>query len=109
VLFALDDAHQFGVLHSNIHATWALYNGGRLGVGDDPRYLKTDCFDPFPFPDTSDEALKSHIGDTAEKLDALRKQVLARHEDLTLTKLYNTLQHVRSVACRRESKNCPLP
>lgn len=96
VMFALGDGFSLGVLHSQIHATWALHNGGRMGVGDDPRYLKSDCFDPFPFPDTSDEALKNRIRDAAEKLDALRKDVLARHEDLTLTKLYNVLEALRA-------------
>lgn len=96
VIFALDDAYHLGVLESVIHSKWALYNGGRLGVGDDPRYLKSDCFDPFPFPDTSDEALKQRIRDAAGKLDALRKQVLERHPDLTLTKLYNVLEALRT-------------
>jgi hypothetical protein len=67
-----------------------------MGVGDEPRYLKSDCFDPFPFPDTSDGALKDRIRDAAEKLDALRKEVLARHHDLTLTKLYNVLGALRA-------------
>ena len=66
------------------------------GVGDDPRYQNEVCFDPFPFPDTSDEALKQRIRDAAEKLDGLRKQVLERHPDLTLTKLYNVLEALRA-------------
>ena len=67
-----------------------------MGVGNDPRYQNEVCFDPFPFPDTSDEALKDRIRDAAEKLDALRKDVLARHDDLTLTKLYNVLEALRA-------------
>ena len=39
-----------GVLSSRIHVTWALAAGGRLGVGNDPRYNKTVCFETFPFP-----------------------------------------------------------
>jgi hypothetical protein len=31
-----------------IHVTWALATGGTLE--DRPRYNKTSCFDPFPFP-----------------------------------------------------------
>jgi hypothetical protein len=42
------------------------------------------------------EALKDRIREAAEKLDALRKEVLARHEDLTLTKLYNVLEALRA-------------
>ncbi|UZK64755.1 class I SAM-dependent DNA methyltransferase [Sphingomonas sp. M1-B02] len=96
VTFGLDDAYALGVLSSQFHLVWALAAGGRLGVGNDPRYNKSRCFDPFPFPDTTDEALKDRIRDAAEKLDALRKDVLARHEDLTLTKLYNVLEALRA-------------
>ena len=96
VLFALPDTFHFGVLQSSIHNAWFEENLGRLGVGDDPRYLKSDCFDPFPFPDTQDEALKQRIRDSAENLDALRKRVLEAHPDLTLTKLYNVLDALRT-------------
>ncbi|WP_369690176.1 hypothetical protein [Ectopseudomonas oleovorans] len=30
--------------------------GGRLGVGNDPRYNKTRCFETFPFPDAPPRA-----------------------------------------------------
>jgi hypothetical protein len=96
IIVALDDGFYLGVLSSKIHVVWSLAAGGRLGVGDDPRYNNSRCFDPFPFPDTSDEALKNRIRDAAEKLDALRKDVLARHGDLTLTKLYNVLEALRA-------------
>jgi len=51
VMFAVDDAFALGVLSSRIHVSWALSAGGRLGVGNDPRYNKTRCFETFPFPD----------------------------------------------------------
>lgn len=96
VCFALDDPYFLGVLSSRIHLVWALANGGRMGVGDDPRYLKGECFDPFPFPAYGAEPLKDKIRAEAEALDALRKRVLAQHEDLTLTKLYNVLEALRT-------------
>ena len=92
VCIALDGGYNLGVLSSRIHTTWALANGGRLGVGDDPRYLKGECFDPFPFPADVPEPLKDKIRAEAEAFDALRKRVLEVHEDLTLTKLYNVLE-----------------
>jgi hypothetical protein len=95
-VIALDDAFYLGVLSCRIHLVWANTSGGRLGVGDDSVYVKSRCFDPFPFPETSDEFLKDRIRDAAENLDALRKDVLARHEDLTLTKLYNVLEALRA-------------
>ena len=95
VCIASDDLLILGVLSSRIHLAWAIANGGRLGVGDDPRYLKGECFDPFPFPADVPEPLKRRIRTEAEALDALRKRVLAAHEDLTLTKLYNVLEALR--------------
>jgi hypothetical protein len=91
---ASEDAFLLGVLSSRIHGCWALAAGGL--VGPTPTWTNTTCFDPFPFPDTSDETLKDRIREAAEKLDALRKDVLSRHEDLTLTKLYNVLQALRA-------------
>ena len=96
VMIASSDALHLGVLSSKFHERWALRSGTRRGVGNDPRYNKTRCFDPFPFPETSDEALKERIRDAAEKLDALRKEVVERHPDLTLTKLYNVLDALRA-------------
>jgi hypothetical protein len=94
VVIALADAFFLGVLSSRVHLTWALAAGGRLGVGNDPRYQKSRCFDPFPFP-TATEAQKQVIGDLAEELDVLRKRVLAEHPDLTLTGSYNILEKLK--------------
>ena len=91
IAIALDDAYFLGVLSSRVHVVWALATGGRLGVGNDPRYNKSRCFETFPFPDAT-PAQQAHIRDLAEQIDAHRKRVLAAHEDLTLTGLYNVLQ-----------------
>ena len=64
-------------------------------MGDDPRYSKSRCFDPFPFPADVSEPLKDRIRAEAEALDALRKRVLAEHDDLTLTRLYNVLEALK--------------
>ena len=85
VCMALDDAYCLGVLSSRFHVPWAIASGARLGMGDDPRYSKTRCFDPFPFPADVSEPLKTRIRAEAEALDALRKRVLATHDVLTLT------------------------
>lgn len=96
IVFALADSYFLGVLSSRVHVSWALVAGGRLGVGDDPRYNNSRCFDPFPFPADVPEPLKDRIRAEAEALDALRKRVLAQHEELTLTKLYNILEALRA-------------
>ena len=90
---AVDDAYFLGVLSSNLHVTWALAAGARLGIGNDSRYSKTRCFDPFPFPNAT-AAQQQTIRNLAEQLDKHRKQVLDAHRDLTLTSLYNVLDKV---------------
>ena len=95
VAIASSDAYHLGVLSSRLHVAWALHAGGRQGVGNDPRYNKSRCFDPFPFPDTT-ETIRSDIRELAEELDTTRKRVLSENGDLTLTKLYNVLDKLRT-------------
>lgn len=95
VAVALSDAASMGVLSSDIHRTWSLAAGGRLGVGNDPRYSKTRCFDPFPFPDATPE-IRTRIGALAERLDAHRKEAIARDERVTMTGIYNVVEKLRS-------------
>ena len=95
VNIALDDAYFLGVLSSRVHVLWALAAGGRLGVGNDPRYNKTRCFEPFPFPEAT-EAQKEAIRELAESLDAHRKRQQAQHPELTLTGMYNVLEKLRA-------------
>jgi hypothetical protein len=91
-VIALEDAFFFGVLSSRVHVTWALAAGGRLGVGNDPRYNKTRCFDPFPFPDSINQQKVRELG---EALDAHRKRQRAQHPALTITEMYNVLEKLR--------------
>ncbi|HEY0293384.1 MAG TPA: type IIL restriction-modification enzyme MmeI, partial [Hansschlegelia sp.] len=95
VAIASDDAFHLGVLSSRIHGAWALRAGGWLGVGNDPRYSKSRCFDPFPFPDASQRE-RAEIRAVAEELDEHRKRVLSEHSELTLTQLYNVLEKLRA-------------
>ncbi len=93
VNIASDDAYVLGVLSSRVHVTWALAAGGDLG-GNTPRYNKTRCFEPFPFPDASDDQ-KQTIRALAEALDAHRKRRQAQHPGLGLTDMYNALVKLR--------------
>jgi hypothetical protein len=95
VAIALDDAFNLGVLSSRIHQAWAIAAGGILGVGATPRYNKSRCFDPFPFP-AATEAQKAHIRELAEVLDAHRKRQQAQHPSLTLTDLFNVVEKLRA-------------
>lgn len=70
-----------------------MSQGGDLGVT--PRYNKTRCFDPFPFPNPS-ELLKARLRQLGEDLDAHRKRQQAAHSKLTLTAMYNVLEKLRA-------------
>lgn len=97
VVIAHESADVMGVLHSRFHELFSLRTGGWLGVGNDTRYFHTKTFFPFPFP-AATEAQKAEIGAIAEELDAHRKRVLAAHEHLTLTGLYNVLERLKAGA-----------
>ena len=92
---ALDDGFSLGILTSHIHQIWAFRTGGWLGVGNDSNYNHAVCFNQFPFPADVPDVLKDRIRTEAEALDTLRKKVLAEHDDLTLTGLYNVLEALR--------------
>lgn len=93
VAIGSEDAFHLGVLSSRVHIVWALHSGATLE--DRPRYSKSRCFDPFPFP-AADDLQKARIRRIAEDLDAHRKRVLADHPHLTLTSLYNVLEKRRA-------------
>ncbi|MCC5960453.1 MAG: class I SAM-dependent DNA methyltransferase [Rhodobacteraceae bacterium] len=93
VAIGIDDAAALAVLSSRMHVTWALKAGGTLE--DRPRYNKSLCFDPFPFPDPTEEQ-KAHLRSLGEQLDAHRKAQQAAHPKLTLTAMYNVLEKLRA-------------
>ena len=95
VCVAADDPYMLGVLSCRTHAVWALAAGGRLGMGNDPRYNKTRCFETFPFP-KADPQHREQIAQLAEQIDAHRKRQQLAHAGLTLTGMYNVLEKLRS-------------
>jgi hypothetical protein len=98
VAIAVSDAFALGVLQSSVHEAWYLANSGMLGVYDrEAVYVKSRCFDPFPFP-LCDNALKTRIRTVAEELDAFRKARQEEHPGLTLTQMYNVLEKLKAGA-----------
>lgn len=95
VAVASDDATLLGALGSAIHVAWAVVTGGKMGAGNDPVYVKTRCFDAFPFPDPTSD-LRAKIGAVAERLGAHRKDAIARDERVTMTGMYNVVEKLRS-------------
>ncbi len=125
IVVAMEDGLALGILSSAVHVVWALAAGGRLGVGNDPRYNKSRCFDPFPFPAgisllpsgegarradegttiatpsppaplPAGEGSSARIRTLAESLDTHRKRQQVAHPELTLTGMYNVLEKLRS-------------
>ncbi|MFZ2523843.1 MAG: DNA methyltransferase [Candidatus Ferrigenium altingense] len=51
IVIPSDSDALFGILSSRLHTVWALAKGGRMGMGNDPRYNSTLTFETFPFPE----------------------------------------------------------
>jgi hypothetical protein len=91
-VIASNDAADLGILSSLISLSWILKAGGTLE--DRPKFTKTDCFDPFPFPDATPEQ-RATIAELAEELDSTRKAALAEVPGLTMTEIYNLREWLR--------------
>lgn len=101
IVFARDDDYFFGALHSRAHEVWALRLGSRHGVGNDPVYTSTVCFETFPLPwppghEPADDPRVIEIAAAAKQLDERRRAWLdppgstpAELKQRTLTNLYN--------------------
>jgi hypothetical protein len=97
VCVGLEDAYALGVLSSVFHATWALAAGSRLGIDATPRYNKSSCFEPFPFPDPPG-VLRKKIASVAERIHAHREAALTRSEKVGMTIMYNVVDKLRAGA-----------
>jgi hypothetical protein len=95
ICVGLEDGFALGVLSATIHVEWAIAAGARLGVGNDPVYVKGRCFDAFPFPVTG-ESLRESIAATAERIDELRRSAIETDERVTMTGMYNVVEKLRS-------------
>jgi hypothetical protein len=89
------------VLQSRAHEVWSLRMGSWLGVGNDPRYTPTTCFETFPLPwppglEAWRDPRLHAIAEAAHALNDLREKWLnprdaseAELKKRTLTNLYN--------------------
>ena len=94
ICIALRDAYHFGILCARAHVVWSLEAGGTLE--DRPRYNKSVCFEPFPFPQCDSSPLVKKISELAEQLEAHRKRQKDLYSELTMTGMYNVLEKLRS-------------
>lgn len=100
-VFAREDDYFFGVLHSRVHEVWSMRTVSRHGIGNDPTYNNTTCFETFPLPwppgaEPEEDPRVIAIGEAAATLDHLRRNWLdpegaseAELKKRTLTNLYN--------------------
>lgn len=81
-----DDDTFFGILTSRHHVKWSISVGAWIGVGNDPTYTSTTCFETFPFPEgltpnipaanyAKDSRAKA-IATAAQRLNELRENWL---------------------------------
>ena len=101
IFFARNDNYFLGILQSVVHVAWFLENGTRHGVGNDPTYITTTCFETFPFPwppgqEPTDDPRVQAIAQAAKELVEKRDHWLnppglndAELKKRTLTNLYN--------------------
>lgn len=80
-VIASDSWYLFGVLHSAIHELWSLAACSWHGVGNDPTYNGTTCFETFPLPwspgsEPSGDPLHEAISTAASELDTQRERWL---------------------------------
>lgn len=83
MVVAKDDDYSFGVLHSHLHEIWALAQCTWHGIGNDPRYTPTTCFETFPFPFRDD--LEEPLDNTEAVLNAAKHyaHIVLREEPAT--------------------------
>jgi len=83
VIVARDDDTSIGILQSRIHQVWALRQGSSLGVGNDPRYTPTSCFETFPFPKSLEPNIPAadYAGEPNAKMIAAAAQELVKLRD----------------------------
>lgn len=119
-VIARQDDYFLGVLHSRVHEVWSLATSSRHGVGNDPTYNNTTCFETFPFPWPPG---KEPVEDADPRVQAIAQwaRALVNWRDAwlnppppsvgvidvaydkmlknrTLTNLYNGLQYYRETA-----------
>ncbi|PSV36352.1 hypothetical protein C9J44_10360 [Photobacterium sp. GB-27] len=89
-VFPLESYTAFSILQSRIHEEWTLLLAA--GVEERSGYRPTDCFNNFPFPNTSPEVLVPELERVGESLEKARARYMAG-ENLGLTATYNLIKN----------------
>ena len=81
VIFTKRSNECFAALQSNLHEAWARFFGSSMK--DDLRYTSSDCFETFPFPETSPV-----LAELSERYLQFRAELMLRNNQ-GLTQTYN--------------------
>jgi len=84
-VFVFDDFSSFALLQSEIHNKWALLYG--MSLENRPRYTPTDCFETFPFPESTNS-----LEQVGEMYYLARHQIMLGMKE-GLTKTYNRVHN----------------
>ncbi len=108
IVFVVDGRRYFSVLQSSIHEVWAWkYSSTMKG---DRRYVPTDCFGTFPFPDFAESTqMAMHLDDIGDKYYQARSDLM-KLLNVGMTKLHK-LFHQRELTLdmfKKEAKQSEL-
>jgi hypothetical protein len=84
VVFSTRSLSAFSILQSRAHEIWSLFFASSLE--ERPRYIPTDCFDTFPFPQGWSDS--PSLSDSGETYYDFRADLMMRNDE-GLTKTYN--------------------
>lgn len=88
-IFALESSTAFAVLQSRIHERWARLFSSSMKM--DLRYVASDCFINFPFPENDPRAVVPALEAAGDALYAARSRYMTENEK-GLTRTYNDIK-----------------
>jgi hypothetical protein len=91
-VFALSAHSSFAVLQSRVHEPWARLLSSSMKT--DLRYVPSDCFSTFPFPQPDPRAVIPALEDIGERLYTARAAYMVETQQ-GLTQTYNALKDPR--------------
>lgn len=87
IVFSIEDFFHFSILHSFVHESWVWKFPTTMGSST-LRYVNSQCFETFPFPQNNDMQQKQNLESLGEAYHEHRKQLMLGMQ-LGLTKTYN--------------------
>lgn len=111
-VLALEEYYYYSILQSSLHNEWARKYSSSLETR--LRYVTTDCFETFPFPQNLIKEIELTLEKIGEEYHEFRRQLMLDMQ-LGLTKTYNlfhdpqfSMLDVRSAMEIREFKSAKL-